>query len=212
MRGLQVLSGLMAAFSGLAAAIVGAMVIGFFASLTVGVVRDQPVAWSTAAKGVSASGDFSVRRTCATAGESDCAKPSAWVVAPLVAGMAAALLPMAALAYGLSQACLCFVGMARARFLERRTASRLAHFAAGGLLFVLASPFSDGLARGAVGLTHRVIDLVTGQNTAMLVSSFGVSLSGVSGPLTALYAVTLTVIAGVLVKASRIADDHAQII
>lgn len=217
-RGLRSLSGVMAVFCGLATVLLGALLIGSFANAAIAMATGQPVNWSLSSKGGSVHGDFKMRqitvcsprpgRICPTASSARRLNNTA----PLIAGLVAAQAPMAALVYGLSQACLCFIGMARGRFLHRKTASRLTRFAAGGLVFVLACPFSGAIGGAAAGLTYRLFSLLTGQKTLFFFSSVGASYSGISGPLTALYAVILTVIAIVLIKASIIADDHAQIV
>lgn len=217
-RGLRGLSALMATFCGFATLLTAVMLIGLFANTAIGVSTGKPLNWSLSSHGVSTHGKFKVRATttCPTLPNGICPKatsgPRVQVFAPLIAGMGGALLPLAALVYGLSQASLCFLGMARGEFLQRRTAARLTRFAAGGLLFVLGTPFSGVMGQAFARLTHRIMDLIIGEKSFAFFSGFGTTYSGVTGVLTAIYAVTLTVIAVVMVKASRIADDHAQII
>lgn len=211
-RGLRGLSGLMAVFCGLAATVLGVVAIAMVATVAIAAATDKPVHWNASSKAAAIRGDSDMYRKCLSQRGTTCAKPSVREIAPATVGTAASLLPMAALVYGLSQACLCFVGMARGRFLHRQTASRLMRFATGGLLFVLFSPLSATISRTAMGLTYQLIDVATGQKTIVLLSGYDATVSGVSGPLTAIYAITLTVIAVVMVKASTIADDHAQIV
>lgn len=217
-RGLRGLSALMAAFCGFATLLTAVILISSVASAAIGASTGRPVNWSLSSNGASTHGKFKfgATTTCPTLPNSVCPPatkaPRVENFAPLIAGMVGALLPLAALVYGLSQACLCFLGMAKGRFLHRKTAARLNRFAFGGLLFVLGTPFSGAVGRLFAGLAHGMIDLVTGQKSFWFSSGFGMTHSGVLGLLTAIYAVTLTVIAVVMVKASTIADDHAQIV
>jgi len=217
-RGLRGLSALMAAFCGFATLLTALIMIGLFASTAIGASAGKPLNWSLSSHGVSTHGNFEVgaTTTCPTLPNGVCneaiSSPRVEIFAPLIVGMGGALLPLAALVYGLSQACLCFLGMARGYFLHPRTAARLTRFAVGGLVFVLGTPFSGVIGRLFAGQTHRIIDLITGDKSFAFFSSFGTAYSGVTGVLTAIYAVTLTVIAVVMVKASTIADDHAQIV
>lgn len=128
-------------------------------------------------------------------------------------GQAMTQAPLVALVYGLFQACICFVGFARGRLLARRTVDGLVRFAVAGLVFVLVGPFAGRLGGLVADSSRKLMDLVTGDRSVLFsVSSYTVSYDGVSNLLTMIYAVTLTVIAVVMVKASAIADDHAQIV
>lgn len=128
-------------------------------------------------------------------------------------GYAVLYAPLAALAYGLYQACACFVGLARGQLLARRTIDRLVRFSVAGLSFVLLAPHAGRIGGLVTDGSRKVMDFVTGDRTVLFsISVYNANYAGVNGLLTVIYAVTLTVIAVVMVKASTIADDHAQIV
>ncbi|WP_291880206.1 hypothetical protein [Caulobacter sp.] len=143
----------------------------------------------------------------------DTARPTLKAYVSGLIGKAVMQAPLAALAYGLFQACACFVGFARGRLLARRTVDQLVRFALAGLGFVLLSPFAAKLGGLATDGSRKLMDIVTGDRSVLFsVSTYTASYAGVSNVLTVIYAVTLTLIALIMVKAAAIADDHAQIV
>jgi hypothetical protein len=135
-------------------------------------------------------------------------------IKPYISAMLGSLtlqVPLMALAYGLFQACACFVGIARGKLLARRTVDRLVRFAVAGLGFVLLTPFAGRLGGWVADGSRGLMSWATGDRSFQ-VSAYTANYANVSGLLTVIYAVTLTVIAVVMVKASTIADDHAQIV
>jgi hypothetical protein len=215
-RWLRGVSGGMAVFCGLVALLLSVFLVSMASGNAIMMMTGKPVNWSHTTPVGGAHGNFHTKsRTCSGKPMKcrDNLKPipaKEW--APLTAGYATSLIPTVALTYGLFQACLCFVGMARARFLHRQTVSRLMRFAAGGLVFVLGNPFSGHMGRAAAVAVDWGIRLVTQDRGWSFFSGFPVKFAGLQGPLMTIYAITLTVIAVVMVKASTIADDHAQIV
>ena len=132
--------------------------------------------------------------------------------APSFAGNSAALLPSTVLAYGLVHACLCFVGIARGRHLDSGTIHHLMKFALGGLLFLCLTPFASTLSRLAAHATFILVNDTWAKRVSYVYDGSNMTLPILADALTPIYAVTLTVIALIMVRASRIAEDHAQIV
>jgi hypothetical protein len=126
------------------------------------------------------------------------------------------LAPLAALVFGLVEACRCFINLARGRFFDRGTVSLLRNFAFGGLVFVLLYPnrqtvaeFVGQLIDGAINQAHRGVTVHHG----VLPIDVGLTPGGtVSNVLIVVYALALTVMAAVMAKAAAVAEDHAQIV
>jgi|GEM_PF-2947926 len=192
--------------------IVAGLVIGTLYSMTTG----SPLNWNLGDKAnTSSSGSFQTTSKCIGPGAT-CATPqqprlSATDMAPVVIGMTVAMLPGAILAYGLTQASLCFLALARGRYLQRKTVQRLTRFAFAGLIFVASQPISGVLGMIAATLTNEVIQALT-KGDGVKVFTATSAFQGVSELLVGVYAVTLTIIALIMVRASRIAEDHAQIV
>lgn len=215
--GLRGVSAVMAAICGLAGLVLSLFLVAMAWGSIHTAVTNKQVAWSGSSAAGSAHANFTagVSRTCSGKPMVCSHEPKpmpARIAAPFVAGQLAAMVPMVALTYGLFQACLCFVGMARGRFLHRRTVSRLMRFAGGGLVFVLANPFSGVIGRWAAGAVDGLLRFVLHERSWSVFTGAGMNVTGVHGLLMVVYAVTLTVIAVVMAKASAIADDHAQIV
>ncbi len=208
-------SGLMAALCGFAAVIVAYIYLGVFATTAHIAVTGKPWEWRW--QGASASASGSTEWTTCTGEFQACTTQTRPVLgfdnaAPLVVGLGAATLPGVVLAYGLFQAGLCFIALARGRYLQRRTVSRLARFALAGLFFVIASPFAGHLGKMAATLTGKAIQLFSGDHLSATFFAVDTTVTGVQEILIPIYAITLTIIALVMVRAARIAEDHAQIV
>ncbi len=206
-RGLQGLGGAMAVFSALAV-----LVLTFVAVVVlVSTLRDGAgdAAWPSLFSGFS-------KRTCPDFPGGFCPgwmRSLSYDARPTTLGSFAALAPIWALIYGLSFACLCFFEIAKGRFLAKRTVGFLKHFAVGGVLFVVATPFSGVIGRSVASFTHWMLHGSATATSYTAFSGFDVRFSGgFNSVLVGIFAVTLTIIAGIMVKASTIADDHAQII
>ncbi|PZR35408.1 hypothetical protein [Caulobacter segnis] len=217
-RWLRRVSGAMALFTGIVAtALTLAVVVSLIGSAISG-WRARPVAWAVGGKTASVSAEFDSTRqkSCTPGARALCPSSGPPDIKGYVSGQLGAAvlqLPLAVLAYGLLQACGCFFELARGRMLARRTVDGLVRFSMAGLTFVVLSPFAGGLAALVADGARKVMDLATGDSSVFFsVSVFSASYAGATGLLTVIYAVTLTVIAVVMVKASTIADDHAQIV
>ena len=103
--------------------------------------------------------------------------------------------------------------MAKGRFLARATVSRLTRFAIGGLLFVVLFPHADAIATAVTAGLGTALDLLTqaAQPSSRSIE-FKIRVTGMSEWLNAIYALTLTVVALVMARASSMAEDHAQIV
>ncbi len=122
-------------------------------------------------------------------------------------------LPLLALAYGLLEACRCFAAMAKGRFLARETVSRLTRFAIGGLLFVVLFPHAGAMAAAVNEGLGTALDVLTRQPQPISrTTHYDFTVTGMSEWLNTIYALTLTVVALVMARASSIAEDHAQIV
>jgi hypothetical protein len=206
----------MAVFCGFVAMIVAGMVALSLVATAASDWSRKPVSWRVGQQGSFASAG--VNRTVLVIckpGDAAMCKPTR---PPEVKGYIANLLghltlamPLAALSYGLFQACAGFTGIARGQPLARRTTNRLVRFAVAGLAFVLLTPFIARLSGVIADSARKVMNLFTGDRSFQ-VSAYSANYTEVSGLLTMVYAVALTLVAVILVKASRIADDHAQII
>lgn len=205
---LRCVSVVMAAFCSLASVALSLMLIFMVVGYSYGVVTQKPFSWNKGAASIS-------MRSAQTCGTGACTA-KAMLIEPKVAAIVASAAiggatPAAALAYGLAQASLCFVGFARGRFLDRRAVSRLMRFAGSGLIFVITSPFSDKLAHWTGVVVDSAFRMLSRDPSTTIVSA-SFKLDGFQSTLTIIYAVTLTVTAVIMVKASAIADDHAQIV
>lgn len=217
-RWLRRVSGAMAIFCGFAAAV---LTLAVAASLIGGAIaewRGRPAAYAIGGNAAHVTGKFSGVRleSCASDKAKLCPADHPPEMKGYMSGQLAAITlqaPLAALAYGLFEACACFVGLSRGRALARRTVDRLMRFSLAGLAFVLLSPCAGLVAGWVFEGSRRLMDAVTNDNKLLFsVSHYTANYTGVSGLLTVIYAVTLTVIAVVMAKASTIADDHAQIV
>jgi hypothetical protein len=217
--GLRGVSGVMAAFCGVAAALVFAFTLLLFVGVGAAVVSASTTgetAWRYSMINLEARSQH--QPPCAPAHQAACPPASpAKLPAESIAMMSLALfvgaLPLLALSYGLLEASRCFGAMAKGRFLARATVSRLTRFAIGGLLFVVLFPHVETMA-GAVNTgLGAALDLLTHapQPTSSSVE-FKIRVTGMSEWLNAIYALTLTVVALVMARASSIAEDHAQIV
>lgn len=217
-RWLRGVSGVMAVFCGGLAALLVFGVVILTASSAISEWWTRPVSWTFEGRAVAMSSTQTIVafRSCRPGEPERCTRrdhPDAKTYASVMAGRAATQLPLIALAYGLFHACACFVGFARGRLLARRTVDRLVRFSVGGLAFVLTAPYAGTLGGVVTDGVRRLLDLASGDRSVLSsLSVYVVSYAGVSQLLTIVYAVTLTVIAVVMVKASAIADDHAQIV
>jgi hypothetical protein len=218
-RGLRGVSLFMATFCGLATAVVFAFTIVLFVGVGAAMVsasKTGETAWRSGMVNLEAKSQR--QPPCPPAHQAACPPaPPANLPAGEIATMSLALLvgalPLLALAYGLLEASRCFGAMAKGRFLARATVSRLTRFAIGGLLFVVLFPHAGAMA-GAVneGLGTALDLLRHAPQPVFRSSEFNFKVTGVSEWLNAIYALSLTVIAVVMARASSIAEDHAQIV
>lgn len=222
-RGLRGVSAFMAAFCGLAATLVAILTIVLFVGLGTTMVTASPngeTSWRSGSVNIQTTWHREITGPCSpTASKTSCqstpapAALPAREIATILLALSVGALPLLALTYGLLEACLCFLAMAKGRFLDRGTVARLARFAIGGLLFVLLFPHAGAMAAGVAQGLASLFDLLahTPQPTFRS-SQFNFVVTGLSEWLNAIYALTLTVIAVVMARASSIAEDHAQIV
>lgn len=217
--GLRSVSGVMAAFCGLAAVAVFAFALVMFGGVGAAMIsaaKTGEAAWRSESITVQARSETSP--PCPAPRQTSCPPPSrstmpARDIGILSAALIVGSLPSLALAYGLIEACRCFAAMAKGRFLARETVSRLTRFAVGGLVFVLLSPHAGAIVSAVSEGTARALDLLTHAPQPTSYSSHvKFTVSGMSEWLNAIYALTLTVVALVMARASSIAEDHAQIV
>lgn len=211
-------SGGMAAFCGLFASVLTLAVVVMLVGGAISEWRGRSIDYVVGGKLANASAKFESARleSCAT----DKAKLCPAVGRPEMKGYISARLasvvlnaPLAALAYALFQAGACFVGLARGRALARRTVDHLVRFAVAGLVFVVLSPFAGLLAGWTAHGSRRLMDALTSDSKVLFsVGSYAASYAGVNSLLTIVYAITLTMIALVIIKATTIVEDHAQIV
>ncbi|CAL4869256.1 hypothetical protein MMA231_03547 (plasmid) [Asticcacaulis sp. MM231] len=132
-------------------------------------------------------------------------------------------LPVFLLAWGLIEASRCLSSLAQGRYFNAATTRHMRNFAITGLLYVLLTPCMPALATAfstAVTWLNVLIVRAWQPSHAFAFSmpyyfeanAAVVGIKTFSGFLIWLYAFTLTVIATVMAKASKIVDDHAEII
>ena len=212
-RWLKVLSGAMAVFCGLVATLVTVAVLILLIGEASFQWTGKPMAWRVGQPGSPVSAYADGKVSCPP-GVMRCGaahKPEAKHYVPALLGQLALQAPLVALAYGLFQASAGFVGVARGRSLTRRTTGRLVRFAVAGLSFVLLEPHAGRIGAFVADGSRKLISLATGDRSYQ-VSFYTVGFENVTSLLTMVYALALTIIALILVKASTIADDHAQIV
>lgn len=215
--GLRGVSGVMAVFCGLATVVVLAFTLIMFGGVGAAMIsasKTGEATWRSQTITVQARSES---QTCASSHQTACQPGppslSARPIAPIALSLIAGALPLLALAYGLLEASRCFGAMAKGRFLARQTVARLTRFAVGGLVFVLLSPHADAIAGATYEGLGRALDLLTHAAPGGSYSShFKFTVTGASEWLNTIYALTLTVVALVMARASSIAEDHAQII
>lgn len=218
--GLRSFSGLMAFVCGAAGIVLAALIFAGLGSATYSMLTGRSLNWSAGEK-VEVSSSFESKAAHCADPEEKCqkalreaAKPNtnANVVLPMLAGMAAAITPGVVLAFGLVQAGLCFLSIAGGKYLERRTVRRLIRFAVCGLIFVMANPLANLLGGFAAKVTTAVLSFIAREQAETQFTHFNLKYTGAPDMLIGVYAITLTIIALVMVRASRIAEDHAQIV
>jgi hypothetical protein len=216
-RGLRGVSLFMATFCSFATAVVFAFTIVLFVGVGAAMVsasKTGETAWRSETITVQARSES---QTCTPSRQTACqpgpASLSARLVALLALSLVVGALPLLALAYGLLEASRCFGAMAKGRFLARQTVARLTRFAIGGLIFVLLSPHAGAITGATYEGLGKAFDLLTHAAPGGSYSShFKFTVTGMSEWLNAIYALSLTVIAVVMARASSIAEDHAQIV
>jgi hypothetical protein len=215
--GLRGVSGFMAAFCGLATVVVFVFTLVMFVGVGAAMIsasRTGETTWRSSSITLQAR---SQSQTCDPSRPTACspgpASLSEQLVAPLALSLVVGALPLLALVYGLLEASRCFGAMAKGRFLARETVARLTRFAVGGLVFVVLSPHAGAMTGATYESLGRVFDLLTHAAPEGSYSShFKFTVTGASEWLNAIYALTLTVVALVMARASSIAEDHAQIV
>lgn len=216
---LRGVSGAMAAFCGVATVFVFAFTMIVFVGIGAAVVsasKTGETVWRSGAINLEARSQR--QPPCPPAHQAACppaspASPSASDIVTISLALLVGALPLLALAYGLLEASRCFGAMAKGRFLARATVSRLTRFAVGGLFFVLLFPHAGAMAAAVNQGLGTALDLLTHAPQPISRSSqFNFKVTGMSEWLNAIYALTLTVVALVMARASSIAEDHAQIV
>lgn len=218
--GLRSFSGLMALVCGLAGIVLAVMIFAAFGSVTYSTLTGRSLSWSAGEK-AEVSSSFERKAMHCAGPEEKCqgASPAAMepntnarLALPMLSGMAAAIAPGVVLAFGLIQAGLCFLSLAGGRYLERKTVRRLTRFAVSGLIFVAANPLANLLGSIVAKLTTALLSFIAHEKAVTEFTQFNMKYTGAPDMLIGVYAVTLTIIALVMVRASRIAEDHAQIV
>ena len=212
-------SGLMALVCGLAGVVLAFMIFAGFGSVTYSTLTGRSLNWSAGEK-AEVSSSFERKATHCAGPEEKCREAlpaiapntNARLALPMLSGMAAAMAPGVVLAFGLVQAGLCFLSLAGGRYLERKTVRRLTRFAVSGLIFVAANPLANLLGGVAAKLTTALLSFIAHEKAGTEFTQFHMKYTGAPDMLIGVYAVTLTVIALVMVRASRVAEDHAQIV
>lgn len=217
--GLRGVSGIMAAFCGVATALVFAFTLILFVGVGAAMVsasKTGETAWRSGAVNLEARSQRQPpcppphQAACPPSGPSNL---PAGEIATLSLSLFVGALPLLALSYGLLEASRCFGAMAKGRFLARATVSRLTRFAIGGLLFVVLFPHAGAMAAAVSDGLATALDFLTHAPQPIFRSThFNFTVTGVSEWLNAIYALTLTVVALVMARASSIAEDHAQIV
>ncbi len=216
--GLRGVSGVMAAFCGVAATLVFAFTLILFVGVGAAMIsasKTGETAWRSGAINLEARSQRqppcpTLQAACPPSGASNL---PAREIATLSLSLLVGALPLLALAYGLIEASRCFGAMAKGRFLARATVSRLTRFAIGGLLFVVLFPHAGAMAAAVSQGLATALDVLTHAPQPIFRSThFDFTVTGVSEWLNAIYALTLTVVALVMARASSIAEDHAQIV
>lgn len=214
-RWLKVVSGAMSVFCALVGLVLALMVVALLAGGAIADWKNKSGSWRFGQEGVASVGfERSVEQSCRPGEEPLCAHSNAPTVKSYVSRLLGQLIvqaPLAALAYGLLQACACFAEIARGRLLAQRTVRRLIRFSLAGLIFVLFAPQAGRLAGFVADGAYKMMSLIAGEKSFSF-SSYTTHYIGMHGMLSVVYAVTLTIIAVIMAKASTIADDHAQIV
>jgi hypothetical protein len=214
-RWLKVVSGAMAVFCGVVGLVLALMVVTMLAGVAITDWNNKSGSWRIGSEGVASAGfERSVVTSCRSGEEPLCAPSGPPTIKSYVSQLLGQLIvqaPLAALAYGLFQASACFVEIARGRMLARRTVHRLVRFSIAGLTFVVLAPQAGRIAGFVANGAYKLMSLIAGDKSFSF-SSFTTQYIGMHGVLTVIYAVALTIIAVILVKASTIAEDHAQIV
>ncbi|MBI1682201.1 hypothetical protein [Caulobacter hibisci] len=206
-------SGLMAGVCGLASVVLATVIVICFAAIMRTMTTGEPLHWDPN-RNISVSIE-STYKDCPS-GSAECktitgsSMPKSGV--PAMMGIALVMLPSAILAYAFGQGAACFFSLARGRYLQRKTVTHLTHFALAGLIFVLASPFAELLGQAAASLMDGLVELLTHQPVETELNVIKATFKGAPGFLSGVYAVAMTIIALIMVRASRIAEDHAQIV
>lgn len=214
-RGLKLVSGGMAIFCGGAAVLCAVMVTAMLIATARFEWTGKPISWRVGEARTFASASIGKTESACQPADSRLCDPSRPReidrFAAAMLGQLTMQTPLAALAYGLFQASAGFVGVARGRPLARRTTGRFVRFALAGLGFVLLMPNIGRLAAFIADGSHKLINMAAGTR-AYQVSHYTATYGDFTSLLTMVYALALTIIALILVKASTIADDHAQIV
>ncbi len=132
-------------------------------------------------------------------------------------------IPVLILARGLLEASRCLNGLAAGRYFEVDTVTHLRNFATSGLLYVLLSPCMPILGNVILHAEEAIMQLYRERWPPDEIhyfwpvpldfspDNFGIAKT-FSEFLVGLYALTLTIIATVMARASTIVEDHAEII
>lgn len=123
----------------------------------------------------------------------------------------AALLPLLVLAFALAQAALSYLDLSRGRLLTSPLARRTMRFAIAALSFLVIASISTPLASWIMALFTDAFE-VRGGARAETLAPTALVFEPVMRWLTPFLAASLAIHATMLVKASAIAEDHAQIV
>lgn len=136
--------------------------------------------------------------------------PIATVIGVALSGLMA-LLPLLVLAFALAQAALSYLDLSRGRLLTSPLARRTMRFAIAALAFLVIASVAKPLASWIMAL---FTDAFPAQGSARVetVAPTALAFEPVLRWLTPFLAASLAIHATMLVKASAIAEDHAQIV
>jgi hypothetical protein len=235
-NGMLGLSGVMAMLSAITATLIAMyVVLGLFTYVIALLPIVPPGQWSFIGINLNKPGTLDVK-TCTSSSSSPdyCTvttrpmteeemTPSLENVSMNLASSAVTLVPLGILSWGLFQATFCFLNLSRRIFFSYRTVRGLRNFSLSNLFFVLFFPHVDWISTRIGNLIGSVAShLRTIQNGAPTAVAFSTAqgqfnVEGLTGLdlsilVMIVYAVALTIIADVMMKASVIVDDHSQIV
>lgn len=125
---------------------------------------------------------------------------------------AVALSPLLILAFAMAQATLSYLDISRGRLLTSLLARRTMRFAISALAFLVIASVSTPIATWVMEAFTDVFRAAAGHEPTRTIAPTALSADPVLSWLTPFLAASLAIHAAMLVKASAIAEDHAQIV